>query len=214
MSVIPGVAMGAMTHAQAIAQVFASGLVMPAIAAAVRAHPPLRAVVEQLAPFLHKAGASDADIAAALEGSSNGGSSASSAPPPPPPPPRGPVHPNVACDGCGEAPIAGPRFKCAFCSNYDLCEACHGRHSSPGAGATVHEPSHPFVKFEAPGQPGVRVAPTVATPTHESVTCDTCGVSPITGVRWKCAVCEVRPHFRACDRVSWLATCSFLSRIN
>lgn len=33
-----------------------------------------------------------------------------------------------SCDGCGQFPIIGPRFKCALCTeSYDLCEYCHER---------------------------------------------------------------------------------------
>ncbi|XP_067312864.1 sequestosome-1 [Pseudorasbora parva] len=52
-----------------------------------------------------------------------------------PPPPMGPAphhphphlppmqHPGVTCDGC-EGPVAGTRFKCTICPNYDLCSSC------------------------------------------------------------------------------------------
>ncbi|CDQ61749.1 unnamed protein product [Oncorhynchus mykiss] len=55
-----------------------------------------------------------------------------------PPPPHGPpphghgphrppmVHPNVTCDEC-EGPVAGTRFKCTVCSNYDLCSPCQAK---------------------------------------------------------------------------------------
>ena len=33
------------------------------------------------------------------------------------------THPGVTCDGC-EAPIMGPRWKCSFCPDYDLCSQC------------------------------------------------------------------------------------------
>ena len=41
------------------------------------------------------------------------------------------IHPGVVCDGC-EGAIAGPRFKCLTCSDYDLCGACRGRGVHPG----------------------------------------------------------------------------------
>jgi len=41
------------------------------------------------------------------------------------------IHPGVVCDGC-EGAIAGPRFKCLTCSDYDLCGACQGRGVHPG----------------------------------------------------------------------------------
>ena len=38
---------------------------------------------------------------------------------------------NVTCDGCGQSPIVGIRYKCCACGNYDLCLKCHkhGYHS-------------------------------------------------------------------------------------
>ena len=37
------------------------------------------------------------------------------------------VHENVACDGCGIAPIVGIRYKCTVRKNYDLCAKCEDR---------------------------------------------------------------------------------------
>ncbi|KAJ8246881.1 hypothetical protein GJAV_G00256410 [Gymnothorax javanicus] len=45
---------------------------------------------------------------------------------PPPPPGPGMVHPNVTCDGC-EGPVAGTRFKCTVCPDYDLCSSCQAK---------------------------------------------------------------------------------------
>lgn len=44
------------------------------------------------------------------------------------PPPHHPpmVHPGVTCDGC-EGPVAGTRFKCTVCPDYDLCSSCQGK---------------------------------------------------------------------------------------
>ncbi|KAG9346587.1 hypothetical protein JZ751_006898 [Albula glossodonta] len=52
-------------------------------------------------------------------------------PPPPgpphmPPPPHTMVHPNVTCDGC-EGSVAGTRFKCTVCPDYDLCASCQAK---------------------------------------------------------------------------------------
>jgi hypothetical protein len=54
------------------------------------------------------------------------------------------VHPSVQCDGCGMHPLVGPRFKCAVCKDFDLCESCFngGVHASEG---------HPCHRIERPG---------------------------------------------------------------
>ena len=39
-------------------------------------------------------------------------------------------HVGVACDGC-EKEVAGPRYKCTVCEDYDLCGACEARGMHP-----------------------------------------------------------------------------------
>merc|ERR1711963_672848 len=36
------------------------------------------------------------------------------------------VHWGVVCDGC-DGPVAGPRYKCLVCPDYDLCATCEAR---------------------------------------------------------------------------------------
>lgn len=51
-------------------------------------------------------------------------------------------HPQVECDGCGQAPIVGPRYKCSVCKDFDFCSTCEERRNHP----------HPFLKLNKPGQ--------------------------------------------------------------
>jgi hypothetical protein len=51
------------------------------------------------------------------------------------------VHQLVECDGCGQAPIQGVRYKCSVCKNFDFCATCEERKG--------HE--HAFLKITNPG---------------------------------------------------------------
>ena len=46
------------------------------------------------------------------------------------------VH-KVKCNGCGNNPIIGSRFKCAVCENFNYCEKCEDKLSE------AH--NHPFL---------------------------------------------------------------------
>jgi len=87
------------------------------------------------------------------------------------------VHVGVACDGCGEFPINGLRFKCSVCPDFDLCGTCEAK--------VLHPPHHPLIKMRVPERNDV----------HHRVQCDGCGVVPIVGFRFKCTVC---PNFDLC----------------
>ena len=45
------------------------------------------------------------------------------------------VHRNVTCDDC----IAGTRYKCSICDNFDYCENCEEMYKN--------EHNHPFFKI-------------------------------------------------------------------
>lgn len=48
---------------------------------------------------------------------------------------------NARCDACGENPIAGIRYKCGQCLDFDLCERCENMNTHN------HNPAHCFVKI-------------------------------------------------------------------
>lgn len=58
------------------------------------------------------------------------------------------THVGVTCDGCGESPILGVRYKCAVCKDFDYCANCEEK--------LDHD--HPFLKIKkAGGAPAVMV---------------------------------------------------------
>ncbi|XP_046961355.1 E3 ubiquitin-protein ligase MIB1 [Vanessa cardui] len=83
--------------------------------------------------------------------------------------PTGVKHESTMCDTCRQKPIFGIRWKCAECSNYDLCSVCyhgdkhHLRHrfyriSAPGAQRCLVEPRRKSKKQAVKGIfPGARV---------------------------------------------------------
>jgi hypothetical protein len=91
---------------------------------------------------------------------------------------EGDVHSNIKCDGCGEFPISGDRYKCTVCPDYDLCSTCEKKNLHPG--------SHPLLKLKKPVRRDV----------HYGVSCDGCGMKPIEGIRYKCLTC---PNFDLCS---------------
>lgn len=52
-------------------------------------------------------------------------------------------HEGTMCDTCRQQPIFGIRWKCAECSNYDLCSVCY--HSDK------HSPRHRFYRITTIG---------------------------------------------------------------
>eukprot|EP01118_Nematostelium_gracile_P009690 TRINITY_DN3272_c0_g2_i1.p1 TRINITY_DN3272_c0_g2~~TRINITY_DN3272_c0_g2_i1.p1 ORF type:complete len:553 (-),score=140.54 TRINITY_DN3272_c0_g2_i1:92-1750(-) len=52
------------------------------------------------------------------------------------------VHPGVMCDGC-QGKVAGIRYKCTGCPNYDLCSSCEAK-------GGMHDASHVFLKIPKP----------------------------------------------------------------
>ena len=122
------------------------------------------------------------------------------------------VHEGVTCRKCKVSPIVGPRFKCTVRENFDLCETCEASQGALSGGPAPY----PMLKIDHPEQaPGTliymfnRRPPDAAdreggrpgrprlpeNVVHRFVSCDRCGMNPIVGPRFKCAV---RANFDLC----------------
>ncbi|KAL7645433.1 UNVERIFIED_CONTAM: hypothetical protein RMT77_003819 [Armadillidium vulgare] len=65
--------------------------------------------------------------------------------------PVGVRHQNHICDGCKKQGIAGIRWKCARCFDYDLCTSCYM--------GDKHDVNHPFIRYETSSSSGVDISP-------------------------------------------------------
>jgi hypothetical protein len=93
------------------------------------------------------------------------------------------VHSNIRCDGCGQFPLVGVRYKCTVCNDYDLCSACEAKGQ--------HPVDHPLIKLKQ--------APQAERDVHYGITCDGCGAVPIRGNRFKCTVCHDFDLCQSCE---------------
>lgn len=59
---------------------------------------------------------------------------------------KGVRHANIICDGCSKSGLAGIRFRCAQCQNFDLCSSCYGD--------DVHDLNHEFIRFTTANSTG------------------------------------------------------------
>jgi hypothetical protein len=50
------------------------------------------------------------------------------------------IHAHVTCDGCGQSPIVGIRYKCAVRNDYDLCAKCEQREVQPFPMMKIYTP--------------------------------------------------------------------------
>jgi len=55
------------------------------------------------------------------------------------------VHEHVTCDSCGTEVIVGPRWKCADCADFNLCQACHQSFAASPRGGN-HDAQHHFAR--------------------------------------------------------------------
>ncbi|KNC55424.1 uncharacterized protein AMSG_11086 [Thecamonas trahens ATCC 50062] len=67
-------------------------------------------------------------------------------------------HSNVRCDGCRITDLAGTRYKCRECADFDLCEACHAKGAGVESGSE-HTSEHTFTAIPLPSVPPLQLAP-------------------------------------------------------
>ena len=51
------------------------------------------------------------------------------------------IHQNITCDGCGQSPIIGIRYKCSVCKNLDYCTMCEERKGHEHALLKIYKPN-------------------------------------------------------------------------
>lgn len=113
------------------------------------------------------------------------------------------VH-EVTCVGCGSSSMRGNRYKCLQCNSVDLCAKCFEHRVEP----KQHTSGHALVHFRLPNELFGRTVTSAeitlekltqfyANEVHESISCDGCSTSAITGLRFKCDTC---PNYDLCQR--------------
>ena len=96
------------------------------------------------------------------------------------------IHYNVTCDGCNVTPLRGNRYKCKKCKDFDFCEDCYKKNKESHG--------HDFFVIEHPrcrnrlGHPNKKYCQRGIV--HSNVMCDGCGMLPLAGWRYKCALCD------------------------
>ncbi|CAG8745143.1 39514_t:CDS:1 [Gigaspora margarita] len=86
-------------------------------------------------------------------------------------------HHNAICDYC-DSVIAGVRYKCINCPDFDLCNNCV-------ALSPTQHPGHTFIPIHRAGELEIKPSSSVF---HPGIICDACGKA-IRGVRYKCGNC-------------------------
>ena len=113
---------------------------------------------------------------------------------------KGPIHFNVLCDGCKMNPIRGNRYKCKGCPDFDFCENCYQKNKD--------NHGHEFKKIEKLGCTNIFEYKGndyyKRENVHMGVRCNGCGKNPITGIRFKCSICE---NYNLCGKCEESSGC-------
>lgn len=75
--------------------------------------------------------------------------------------PIGVRHQNIYCNACEKHGIAGMRWKCTICPNYDLCTNCYM--------ADKHDLNHAFERFETSESLGYAISHTCVFASHSAL---------------------------------------------
>ena len=95
------------------------------------------------------------------------------------------LHTGVLCDGCGQIPIVGVRYKCTECSDFDFCRNCYSI-------KCCHEAGHRFIK---------RVRGEHRSHEKTYVQCDGCVKMPMVGMYYSCKECKEFDLCRKCYKI-------------
>ena len=101
------------------------------------------------------------------------------------------IHYQYICDGCDMAPIKGVRYHCLQCPDFDFCEKCYSE--------KIDSHKHIFQVINQAEMPQFKkpsFAKFCEKTIHRNVSCDGCGIHPLIGIRYKCAIC---PNFDFCE---------------
>ena len=106
------------------------------------------------------------------------------------------LHEGITCDQCHAAPIAGVRYRCSMCVDYDLCAGCYEARaagSSGMMGTPHHDDTHLFLRIDrtTPQVQGYSTVMNRAAAVHAGVTCAGCHAVGFAGYRYTCTVCDV-----------------------
>ncbi len=105
-------------------------------------------------------------------------------------------HLNITCDGCFKSPIVGDRYKCLFCPNIDFCQNCQSQKNHQ------HDSKHPLICIPDSSLCASSIyVQNISGMIHSNISCASCSVTPIVGVRYQCTTCNIN----LCEK------CEFLS---
>ncbi len=96
------------------------------------------------------------------------------------------IHFNIICDGCKVTPLRGKRYKCKQCRDFDFCEECYKKNKE-SHGHDFHVIERPHCRNRL-GHKNTKYCQRGLV--HSKVMCDGCGMLPLVGYRYKCALCD------------------------